>query len=64
VIDVILTGLQQLQDDVLHILAHIARFGQRCRIRHREWHIQNPRQRLRQQRLAAARRPDQQDVRL
>jgi hypothetical protein len=58
------TGLQQLEDDVFHILADIAGFGQRGRIGHGEGHIQNARQRLRQQRLAAAGRADQQDVRL
>ncbi len=61
---VVFTGLQQFQDDVLHILADVARFRQRRRIRHCERHIQNTRQRLRQQRLAAAGRPDQQDIRL
>eukprot|EP00043_Microstomoeca_roanoka_P023460 m.258495 g.258495 ORF g.258495 m.258495 type:complete len:252 (-) comp30949_c0_seq1:771-1526(-) len=61
-LDVVFRGLQQLQDDVLDILAHVAGFGQRGRIGHGERHIQNARQRLRQQRLAAAGRTDQQDV--
>ncbi len=54
--------LQQAQDDVLHILAHVAGFGQRGGIHDGERHIQDPRQRLGQQRLAAAGGPDQQDV--
>ena len=54
--------LQQLQDDVFHILAHITGFGQRGRIGHGEGHVQNARQRLRQQGLAAAGGADQQDV--
>ena len=63
-LDIIVGRLQQLQDDVLDVLADIAGFGQRRRIRHRERHVENPRQRLRQQRLARAGRTDQQDVRL
>src|SRR5690606_30140630 len=38
-------------------------FGQRGRVGDRERHVQQPRQRLGQQRLAAAGRSDQQDVR-
>ena len=63
-LDIVVGRLQQLQDDVLDVLADIAGFGQRRRIRHRERHVENPRQRLRQQRLARAGRTDQQDVRL
>jgi hypothetical protein len=54
--------LQQLEDDVLDILAHIAGLGQRGGVGHGEGHIEDARQRLRQQRLAAARGADQQDV--
>ena len=63
-LDVVVGGLQQLEDDVLDVLADIARFGQRRRIRHGEGHIEDARQRLRQQRLARAGRADQQDIRL
>ena len=57
-------GLQQLQNDVFDVLAHVAGFGQRRRIDDGKRHVQHLRQRLRQQRLARSRRPDQQDVRL
>ena len=62
--DVVFGGLQQLEDDVLDVLAHIAGFGQRGGIGHGEGHVEDARQRLGQQRLAAAGRADQQDVRL
>jgi hypothetical protein len=58
------SGLQQLEDDLLDVLADIAGFGERGRIRHREGHVEDTRERLRQQRLAGAGRADQQDVRL
>ena len=63
-LDVVVGGLQQLQDDVLDILADIAGLGQRRGVRHGEGHVEDARQRLRQQRLAGAGRADQQDVRL
>ena len=63
-LDVVVGRLQQLQDDVLDILADVARLGQRRGVRHGERHVQDARQRLRQQRLARAGRADQQDVRL
>src|SRR5262249_21389521 len=61
---VIVGRLQQLEDDVLDVLADIAGLGERGRIRHGEGHVEDARQRLRQQRLAGAGRADQQDVRL
>ena len=63
-LDIVVGRLQQLEDDVLDVLADVTGFGQRRRIRHGEGHIQDPRQRLRQQRLARTGRADQQDVRL
>src|SRR6516165_10483158 len=57
-------GLQQLEDDVLDVLADITGFGERGRIGHREGHVEDARESLRQQRLARAGRADQQDVRL
>ena len=62
-LDVVIGGLQQLQDDVFDILADIAGLGQRRRVRHRERHVDDPRQGLREQRLARPGRPDQQNVR-
>ena len=54
--------LQQLQDDVFDVLAHVAGFGQRGGVDNGERNIQNLRQRLRHQRLAGAGGADQQDV--
>ena len=61
--DIAVGGLQQLEDDVLDVLADVAGFGQRGGVDDGERHIQHAGQRLRQQRLAGAGRPDQQDVR-
>src|SRR5439155_19276864 len=55
--------LQQLEDDVLHILANVASLSQGGRVHDREGHIEHPRQGLCEQRLARAGRPDQHDVR-
>ena len=63
-VDIVVGGLQQLQDDVLDILADIAGLGEGGGIGHGEGNVEDARQGLRQQRLAAAGRPDQQDVRL
>ncbi len=63
-LDVVVALLQQLLDDVLDVLADVAGLGERRGIGDRERHIQQPRQRLGQQRLAAAGRADQQDVAL
>ena len=57
-------GLQQLEDDVLDILANISSFCERSRIYNREGNVQHTGQGLRQQRLAGAGGPDQHDVRL
>src|SRR5262245_7377146 len=61
-LDIIVGRLQQLEDDVLDVLADIASCGESWRIGHGERHIENARQRLRQQRLSGAGRTDQQDV--
>jgi hypothetical protein len=63
-LDIVVGRLQQLQDDVLDVLADVAGLGQRRGIGHCERHVEHARQRLREQRLAAAGRADQQDVRL
>src|SRR5205807_2247986 len=55
-------GLQQLQNNVLDVLANVARFGQRRRVHDGKRHFQHPRKGLRQQRLARARRPNQQNI--
>ena len=62
--DVEVGGLDQPQQDVLDILADVAGLGQRGGVGDAEGHVQDARQRLRQQRLAAAGRADQQDVAL
>ena len=55
-------GLQQLEDDVLHILAHVPGFGQGGGVHDRERHVQDLGQSLRHQGLAGAGGTDQQDV--
>ena len=63
-LDVVVGVLQELDDDVLDVLADVARFGQRRGVRDGEGDVEDARQRLRQQRLARAGGPEQQDVRL
>ncbi len=62
--DVEVGGVQQLQQQVLDVLAHVAGLGQRGGVADGERHVEDPGQRLGQQRLAGAGRADQQDVRL
>ena len=61
---VVVRGLDQLQEDVLDVLAHVARLGERRGVGDGERHVEHARQRLGQQRLAAPGRAEQQDVRL
>src|SRR6266545_5050754 len=61
-LDIVVGRLQQLEDDVLDVLADIAGFRQRGRISHGERYVQNARERLREQRFARPGRADQQDV--
>ena len=63
-LDVVAAVLEQLLDDVLDVLADVARLGQRRRVGDDERHVEQARERLREQRLARAGRPDQQDVAL
>jgi hypothetical protein len=56
--------LQQRQDDVFHILAHITGLRQAGGIGDGKRHVEKPRQGLGQQGLAATRGADQQDVAL
>src|SRR3546814_19171504 len=53
-LDVVIRRLEQLEDDILDILADIARLGQRRRTGHRERHVEDARPRLSEQRLAPA----------
>src|SRR5918997_1730624 len=55
-------GLQELEDDVLHVLADVAGLGQRRRVHDGEGDREHARERLREQRLARPRRADEQDV--
>ena len=63
-LDVVVALLQELLDDVLDVLADVARLGQRGRVGDHERHVEEPRERLREQRLAGPRGADQQDVAL
>ena len=63
-LDVAAGRLQQLEDDVLDVLADVAGLGQRRRVDDGEGDRQELGERLREQRLAGAGRADQQDVRL
>ena len=63
-LDVEVGGLDQLEEDVLDVLADVAGLGQRGRVGDRERDVEDPRERLREERLAAAGRAEQQDVRL
>ncbi len=63
-LDVAARRLQQLEDDVLDVLADVARLGQRRRVDNRERDRQQLGERLGEERLAGAGRTDEQDVRL
>ena len=63
-LDVVVALLKELLDDVLDVLADVAGFGQRRRVGDGERHVEQTRERLGQQSLAAARGADQQDVAL
>jgi hypothetical protein len=56
--------LQQLLNDVLHVLANVTGLSQGRCVCDRERHVQQPRKGLRQQRLAAAGGTNQQNVAL
>src|SRR5882724_10063194 len=63
-LDVVVRVLEEREDDVLDVLADVAGLGQAGGVGDRERHLQEAGERLREERLAAARRPDEQDVRL
>ena len=62
--DVEVGGLDQLQQDVLDVLADVAGLGESGRVRDRKRNVEDPCERLGEQRLATPRRAEQQDVRL
>ncbi len=62
--DVVVGGLQQAHQDVLHVLAHVAGLGQGRGVGDGEGHVQEAGQGLGQQRLAGAGVAQQQDVAL
>src|SRR4051812_18131026 len=63
-LDVVVGGLDELQEDVLDVLADVARLGERRRVGDGERDVEDPGERLREQRFAAAGRAQEQDVRL
>ena len=63
-LDVPVGGLDQLEQDVFHVLAHIAGLGERGGVGDGERDVEHAGQRLRQVGLAGAGGPDQQDVAL
>ena len=56
--------LQEAQNNILDIFTDVTCFGKRGRIGDAEWHIQNFRQRLGQQRFSRTGWTDQQDIAL
>jgi hypothetical protein len=62
--DVELAGLEQPDQDVLHVLADVSGLGERGGVGDGEGHVENARERLGQQRLADAGGAQQQNVRL
>jgi len=63
-LDVVVGVVEQVLDDVLDVLADVAGLGEAGGVGDGEGDVEEARQRLRQQRLARSRRPDEQDVRL
>ena len=63
-LDVVVRRLDELQQDILNVFADVAGFRQGRRIGDGKRHIEDACERLREQRLAAARRADHEDVRL
>src|SRR5579859_658463 len=61
---VAVSRLQQLEDDVLYILAYVAGLGQGGGVNDGKGNIEHARQGLRQKRLAGSRGPNQQNVAL
>ncbi len=57
-------GLEEVDDDVLDILAHIPGLGEAGGVGNGEWNVENPGQRLGEKRLPTSGRTEQKDVRL
>src|SRR5438445_8164052 len=62
--DVEVGGLDESQEDVLHVLADVTGLGEARRVGDGEWDVENLRQRLREIGLATPGRADEQHVRL
>src|SRR5690606_20982476 len=62
-LDVVVGVLEELDDDVLDVLADVAGLRERRGVRDRERDVEDLRERLREQRLAGAGGPEEQDVR-
>jgi hypothetical protein len=62
--DIEVRGLEEPDEDVLHVLAHVARLGEAGRVDDGERHLEDARERPREERLPRAGRADQEDVRL
>ena len=63
-LNVVIRILEQLEDDVLHVLADIPGFGEGGGVHNGERNVQDARHGLRQQGLAGTGRPDEQDIAL
>ena len=61
---VVVRRLEEVQDDVFHVLAHVARLGEGGGVGDGEGHVQDPGQGLRQQRFPGTGGADEQDVAL
>ena len=61
-LDVEVGGLDELEEDVLHVLAHVAGLGEGGRVGDGERHVEDAGQGLRQQGLAAPGGPEEEDV--
>ena len=61
-LDVVVGGLDQLQQNVLDVLADVPGLGERRGVRDREGHVEHLGQRLREVRLTAPGGPEHQDV--
>src|SRR5690554_1953936 len=62
-LDVMIRVLKELDDDIFNVLAHITRLSERRRVRNGKGHIQDARERLREEGLTRACRPEEQDIR-
>ena len=63
-LDIVICVLDELQKDILDILADVARLGERGRVARGKGHVEDARERSGKQRLAAARGPEQKDIAL